>query len=106
MAANVERRKQLIKLLPEGGLVTRSWLIKQGFGTHAVDNLVKSEQITAVASGVYSKWESKPTWEGLVYFLQQNDGLNITVGGISALELQGLAHYLPLGGRQRIHLYG
>jgi len=106
MATNVKRRKQLNKLLPEGGLLTRSWLIEQGFSTHAVDNLVKSEQIATVAPGVYTKWDSKPTWEGLVYFLQQNAGLNLTVGGLSALELQGLAHYLPLGALRKIHLYG
>jgi len=28
-------------LLPEGCVLTRSWLMKHGFGVHAVDNLVK-----------------------------------------------------------------
>jgi hypothetical protein len=71
-----------------------------------VDNLVKSEQIAAVSPGVYTKWDSKPTWEGLVYFPQENAGLNLTVGGLSALDFQGLAHYLPLGARRIIHLHG
>ena len=106
MGANVKRRKQLSKLLPEGGLITRTWLLEQGFSKHAVDNMVKSEQIVAVASGVYSKWDSSPTWEGLVYFLQDVAGLNLTIGGLSALELQGLAHYLPFAAGKKIHLYG
>ena len=33
-------------------------------------------------------------------------GCPVHVGGRSALELQGFAHYLPAGGLQRIELYG
>ncbi len=33
-------------------------------------------------------------------------GSDLTVGGLSALELQGFAHYLPLSGEATIHLDG
>lgn len=106
MATNIKRRKELSRLLPEGGILTRTWLLDHGFSRHAIDNLVKSDQLIALSSGVYSKWDSHPTWQGLVYFLQQNLSVNVTVGGLTALELQGFSHYLPLSGGKKIHLYG
>ena len=43
----------------------------------------------------------RPTWEQVVNSLNQM-GCSVRVGGRSALELQGMAHYLPLGDPQRI----
>jgi hypothetical protein len=78
----------------------------QGFDRHAIDNLVKSNQLNAVAPGVYTRPDSSLTWQGLVYFLQTNLGLNLTVGGQTALELLSLSHYVPFGSKKIIHLYG
>lgn len=44
-------------------------------------------------------------WEHVAYSLQEL-GYSIHVGGRSALELQGFAHYLSMQGVQQIHLYG
>jgi len=106
MATNTIRRKEVNLLLPEGGVVTRRWLMQQGFSRHAIDNLVKSEQLATIAPGVYTRWDAKPSWQGFVYFMQENLGLNLTVGGLSALDLLGLSHYLPLSNQKKIHLYG
>jgi hypothetical protein len=106
MPTNVLRRRELGQLMPEGGVVTRPWLIDNGFSRHAIDNLVKSGQLATVTSGVYSRWGVKPTWQGVAYFLQINLGLNLKIGGLSALEMLGLSHYLPLSSRKNIHLYG
>jgi hypothetical protein len=38
--------------------------------------------------------------------MQEGLGLNLTVGGLSALDLLGLSHYLPLAAQKKIHLYG
>ena len=106
MPTNTTRRKELAKLLPEGGVTTRSWLMDQGFDRHAIDNLVKSDQLTPVSSGVYTRPNAFPTWQGLVYFLQRELALNLTIGGQAALELLSLSHYIPLGPKKIIHLYG
>jgi hypothetical protein len=106
MSTNTIRRRELNRLLPEGAITTRTWLMNHDFGRHAIDNLVKSEMLTAVAPGVYTRQDGTPTWQGLVYFLQENLCLNLTVGGLSALDLMGLAHYLPFSDQKKIHLYG
>src|ERR1700730_3744502 len=101
MSANNLRRKELNRLLPEGTIATRTWLMDHGFSRHAIDNLLKSAQLTSVATGVYTRQDAKPTWQGLVYFLQKNLGLNLTVGGLSALELLGLSQYLPFATQKK-----
>jgi hypothetical protein len=106
MPVNSTRRKELNHLLPEGSIATRSWLMDNGFDRHAIDNLIKSDQLTSVTPGVYTRWNAKPTWEGVVYFMQTHLGLNLTVGGLTALELSGYSHYLPFAAKRKIHLYG
>lgn len=106
MPTNTIRRRTLTRLLPEDGVTTRLRLMSQGFDRHAIDNLVKSDQLISVAPGVYTRPGSSPTWQGLVHFLQTGLGLNLTIGGQTALELLGLSHYVPLGSRKIVHLYG
>ena len=92
--------------MPEGAIVTRVWLMKNGFSRHAIDNLVKSRQLVSAASGVYTLWGGKPTWQGIIYFLQKSMHLNLTIGGLSALDILGFSHYLSMSSKKKIHLYG
>jgi len=106
MPTNTIRRRTLHHLLPEGAVTTRPWLMDNGFDKHAIDNLVKSQQLTSLAPGVYTRPEATPTWQGMVHFLQTDLGLNLTIGGLTALDLLGLSHYLSLASQKKIHLYG
>ena len=45
-------------------------------------------------------------WIGGVYALQQQLRLPIHIGGKTALEMQGYAHFLPLGKGQFVWLFG
>lgn len=98
----------LQNLVPEGLPVTKQWLAKQtpDFDRHALDNLVKSRQLTPLASGVYIRPGAHLTWQGVVAALQTIFRTDLTVGGLTALELQGFAHYLPLSRQRAVHLYG
>ena len=105
MPVNAKIRAELTKLVPYGFLVTRSWLVTQGLERHGIDNLVKSQQLIALSSGVYTRPETALKWQGLVCSLQRM-GSDVVVGGLTALELQGFAHYLALSVQKTIHLYG
>ncbi len=95
----------LEQILPEGQLVNRAWLRAQGFGRPRVDYFLRAGKLTAVARGIYRRPGPPLKWEHVVYSLNQM-GCPVRVGGRSALELQGMAHYLPLDDVQRIDLYG
>ena len=97
--------KSLQSCLPEGQVVDRIWLKKRGFDRPRVDYYLRSGAIQAVARGAYRRPGPPLKWEHVVYSLQEL-GCPLHVGGRSALELVGLAHYLPLGGVRSIALYG
>lgn len=107
MASNPSRRKLLEELIPEGMIVTRKWLKQEtGFSNHAIDNLVKSEQLKLLWKGLYTRGVISPTWQSVVYTLQQILQTDFIIGGISALELKGFSHYLPNSNNVTVHLYG
>ncbi|MET3522097.1 hypothetical protein EN858_00110 [Mesorhizobium sp. M4B.F.Ca.ET.215.01.1.1] len=107
MPTNADRRALLQTLLPEGLPVTKQWLKKQSpqFDRHAVDNLLKSNQLRSLAPGVYVRPGTHLTWQGVVAALESIFGRDLSVGGLTALELQGFAHYLPLSRQRTVHLY-
>ena len=93
-----------IEQLSEGVVVDRAWLKSKGIDTPLVDYYLRKGYLERVAHGVYRRPGDPLKWQHLVYSLQML-GYPIHVGGRSALELKGRAHYLPLAKRQRIRLY-
>ena len=53
MPIDSQRRKDVYKLVPEGSLVSRTWLKNNALSNHAIDNLVKSK---ASALGEYLEY--------------------------------------------------
>ncbi len=107
MALNTERRKLLEQLMPEGMIVTRNWLIEQAaLDKHAIDNLVKSEQLKSLWKGLYTRGKVQLSWQSMVYTLQSVMKTDYLVGGLTSLELKGFSHYIPSSKKETIHLYG
>ena len=102
---NAERRRKLAELLPEGVITIPSWLMKQGFSRVDIDNLVKSGVLTSLRHGVYVRGQFLAHWQAVVYALQAIMHEKPVVGGLTALEIQGFAHYLPLSEVKTVHLY-
>lgn len=102
-----KRRKLLEELMPEGVIVTRNWLREEAdLSYHAIDNLVKSEQLRSLWKGLYTRGLIQSNWQSIVYTLQQIMDSDFIVGGLSSLELKGFSHYLPNSQRPTIYLYG
>ncbi len=95
----------LANCLPDGLVVNRKWLKVKGFERTAVDYFVRSGKLVRVGHGVYRRPGPPLKWEHLVYSLHES-GSPIHIGGRSALDLQGMAHYLPLGGMRSVELFG
>jgi Transcriptional regulator, AbiEi antitoxin, Type IV TA system/Transcriptional regulator, AbiEi antitoxin N-terminal domain len=103
MASN-SKKKPLDRLPPEGQLVNRAWLKARGADRPLIDSWLRSGKLIAVSHGVYRRSGPPLKWEQVVYSLNEI-GVRVHVGGRSALELQGLAHYLPLQGITQVSLY-
>lgn len=100
---------QLQRLLPEGLPVDSNWLQKQGYSRQLIAKYLHNGWLTSPIRGVYlreSKLIDQQNWEPVVVSLQRLLELPFTVGGRTAIELHGLAHYLPMTTSGEVHLYG
>jgi hypothetical protein len=86
---------QLERLLPEGLLVDAAWLEQQGYSRALRRQYVSAGWLLQPVRGVYHRQRTISRWEQIVISLQTLLQYPVSVGGRSALELQGYAHYLP-----------
>jgi len=96
---------QLEKNLPEGLLVDAAWLEKQGIASNLRAYYVKSGWLKQPARGVYQRPYGSLSWPQVVISLQNLLNVPLVVGGRTALELQGYAHYL-VQETKAVYLYG
>jgi hypothetical protein len=96
---------RLERELPEGVLVDTAWLKEHGYSRQLLSHYVSAGWLDQPARGVYRRPRGSLTWQQLVVSLQTFLDYPFVVGGRTALELQGYAHYLSQKQRQ-VHLYG
>lgn len=101
---NGSKLNKLERILPEGLLVTASWLERQGYYRSQRSQYVSAGWLQQPARGVFSRPRGMASWEQVVISLQTLLEFPVSIGGRSALELQGYAHYLPQT-LKNIHLY-
>jgi hypothetical protein len=114
-----ERGSKLNRLqhdLPEGLVVDAGWLERHGYSSALRSKYAAHGWLEQVARGVYrrpaatlsnsDKKEESLRWQHVVISLQTMLERPFIVGGRTALELQGFAHYLGAGEFREVHLYG
>jgi len=110
-----EKLNWLQHFLPEGLLADATWLEDHGYSGALRNKYVAHGWLDRVARGVYRRpppqlpdgsAERGVSWEGVVISLQTLLRAKFVVGGRTALELQGFAHYLSSAPQREVHLYG
>ncbi|MGJ4973108.1 type IV toxin-antitoxin system AbiEi family antitoxin domain-containing protein [Bradyrhizobium sp. HKCCYLRH1073] len=97
---------QLADMLPEGMLVDAAWLRAHGYSPQLQHQYVKSGWLEQPARGVFRRPRGSLSWQQAVISLQTILNFSpLIIGGRTALELQGYAHYLTQS-TMRVHLYG
>lgn len=106
MAERVEGKlNQLGRMLPEGLLVDAAWLSGHGYSSSLRSQYVSAGWLTQPVRRVFSRGRGELNWRQAVISLQTLLGHRLIVGGRTALEVQGFAHYLRQGTGQ-VFLYG
>lgn len=103
--SNTESRQKLRKCLPLNMVATKQWLLDQGLSLHFLDNAVRSKTLLPLAAGVYAMYEATANWQGVVASLQRMSKEPIHVGGLTALDLAGLSHFLEANPAPLVALY-
>lgn len=106
MAKRTETKVNLLERdLPEGLLVDAAWLARRGYSTSLRSQYVRAGRLEQPAHRVYRRPRGSISWQQVVISLQTLLDYPLVVGGRTALELQGFAHYLSTNIRE-VHLYG
>jgi Transcriptional regulator, AbiEi antitoxin, Type IV TA system/Transcriptional regulator, AbiEi antitoxin N-terminal domain len=103
---NDSRLNSLTRLLPEGVAAPSSWLQSQGFSRQLVRKYVQSGWLNPLARGVFARPTQPLDADAVLMGLQRLANAPFHIGGVSALNRLGHAHYLPLGGEADVHLWG
>lgn len=85
---------QLERLLPEGLLVDAAWLGRHGYSTGLRSQYVAAGWLQQPVRRVYQRPRGPLGWQQVVVSLQTLLARDLVVGGRTALELHGFAHYL------------
>jgi hypothetical protein len=108
-----EKEKKLNRLqhdLPEGLLVNAAWLEGRGYSASLRNRYLGSGWLEQPTRGVYRRPGGHLLWQHVVISLQtlllETGVPALVVGGRTALELQGFAHYLSSGTPKEVHLHG
>lgn len=95
----------VLKNWPSGTVVAQSWFEQRQIGRQLAHKYVKGGWIEKIGHGAYIKAGETVDWLGGIYALQHQLELPIHVGGKTALELMGRAHFVPLGKNRVLNLY-
>ncbi|MBS0271181.1 MAG: type IV toxin-antitoxin system AbiEi family antitoxin [Proteobacteria bacterium] len=101
---NGTKINQLLQIWPKGTVATSSWLKKQGISSILKQKYQESQWVESIGYGAVIRKGDKVDWPGALFALQDQLQIDIHVGGKSALELLGYAHFVKFG-ESVLHLY-
>ncbi|MBI4369069.1 MAG: type IV toxin-antitoxin system AbiEi family antitoxin [Elusimicrobia bacterium] len=104
--AKPSKLNSLLSQWPKGTVAAQEWLYSLNIPRQLVEGYRRSGWVQRIGRGAYARSGEKIDWLGGVYALQKYLHLPVHVGAKTALELQGYAHFLPLGKGANVHLFG
>jgi len=102
---NISKLNQLLHRWPRGTVAVQSWLEKQGVYRQLAETYRKGGWVERIGEGAYIQRGDHVDWTGGLYALQMELGMQIHIAAISALEMQGYAHFLPMGKGHAVWLF-
>ena len=108
-----QRLKPLLDTVPPGFVVDTPWLRAREIDPKSIHDYVARGWLERLVRGVYRRptpqgapGGDKDFWAILLVSMQRLMNYAVHLGGETALDLAGHAHYLNLGGARRVRFYG
>ncbi len=79
-----------------GTLLLASWLEKNGFSRDLQQYYLKSGWLESYGIGAFKRPNENVQWTGALNSLQRQTELQVHVGGLTSISLQGLSHYVRM----------
>jgi predicted transcriptional regulator of viral defense system len=90
---------------PPHAIITTAALRAKGFSDQLIQKYCHSGWLRRIETGAFIRQHERATWQGGLYAIQHDLKKNIHIGGLTALALSGLAHYLGASLEENIYLY-
>ena len=90
---------------PHGVVLLSAWLGKEGYSLDLLKRYKDSKWLESIGSGALKRHGDRIGYEGGLFALQKQSGLNIHAGGKTALSILGKSHYLELSAK-KVVLFG
>ncbi len=97
---------RLLREWPRGTVGVQSWLTERGVSRQLAEAYRKTGWLERFARGVYVRADDQVEWTGAVHALQRQLGLTIHPAAKTALQMQGLGHFLAVGTGGPVTLFG
>jgi Protein of unknwon function (DUF2893). len=105
MNTNVPTKiNQLLQKVPPKGVYLASWMYENGISRELQRRYKDSHWLTSIGSGAFVRTGETPSVYGGIWSLNEQIGKHFSIGGMSALDINGYAHYLPMG-KQTLTLF-
>jgi hypothetical protein len=88
---------RLLASVPAGTPVTSAWLLSQGVSPQLAHRYKLSGWLEPLGRGAWVRMGSKVSMVGAIFALQKQLSIKVYPAARTALELQGRAHYVPVG---------
>ena len=98
------KMNQVFRKWPKGTVATQAWLSQLGVSSKLANWHVGSGWLVRFGARAFTQPGDQVDWRGGLYALQTQLGMTVHVGGRTALELQGRAHFVPLGRQKKVIL--
>lgn len=95
----------LLKHWPKNAIATTQWLKQEGISKQLKRRYEQYQWIQSIGTGAVIRSGDNVDWYGGVYALQQQLKKLIHIGGKTALEMQGLGHFVRFK-EADVYLYG
>ena len=103
---NRSKLNQLFEFWPANTVAVYPWLQKQAISRQLVNAYKRGGWLKSVGRGAFVRLNEDVGWTSALYALQEQLHLPIHAGGKTALQLRGYAHFLSLGKRPQVFLFG
>ena len=94
---NESKLKKLLAAHVPGTVCVAAWMEGLGISRDLQQHYRKSGWMESAGTGAFKRPNEQVTWQGGLYAVQEQSHLAVHVGALTALSLQGYAHYVRLG---------
>ena len=95
---NESKLKKMLELHKPGTVALAKWLETIGISRELQKNYKKGGWLEKLGPGAYQRPTDQISWQGALYTIQQQAKIQLHVGALTALSLQGQGHYFRVSG--------